>query len=140
MTNQVLFTFIVTTFLLAADFWVTKNIAGRQLAALKWYTKLTTDNQEKWCFESSQTRVPSSLNVVVFWMGQFVPFLFWLSIFLVNLVTLSLFWTFLAIFCCVLIGANFVFFLECKGDHQKRVNGLTSKIGVQFFELNEEKS
>jgi hypothetical protein len=36
--------------LLAADFWMTKNIAGRQLAALRWYSQLSEDNLEKWCF------------------------------------------------------------------------------------------
>ncbi len=39
-TNQYLSTFIVIAILLSFDFWVTKNIAGRHLAALRWYTKL----------------------------------------------------------------------------------------------------
>jgi hypothetical protein len=46
---------------------------------------------------------------------------------------------FLALFCSVLLIANFGLFLECKGDHQKRVNGLTKRFGMEFFELNEEK-
>ena len=53
MTSQLMGTFIIVTLLLAADFWVTKNIAGVQLAALKWYTKQGDNNEEKWCFESS---------------------------------------------------------------------------------------
>jgi hypothetical protein len=45
MTDQYLSTFVVTAMLLSFDFWVTKNIAGRQLAALRWYTKLDQENQ-----------------------------------------------------------------------------------------------
>lgn len=130
MTDQYLSTFIIITLLISADFWMTKNIAGRQLAALRWYTKTSEDFQEKWCFESSQIRVPSSFNVLVFWVGQFIPIFFWLSIVFINVVTLSAFWVFLAIFSLVLIGANFILFLECKGDHQKKMNALTKKMGV----------
>jgi len=81
--------------------------------------------------------VPALLNKAVFWGAQFVPIMFWLSITLINMATLQAFWVFLAIFCCVLLGTNFVFFLECKGDHQKKVNNLTKRLGIQFFELNE---
>lgn len=130
LTDQYLSTFVVTTVLLASDFWVTKNIAGRQLAALRWYSKLGEDNQEKWYFESAQSRVASPFNVMVFWLGQLIPLLFWISIFLVNLVTLSPFWVFLALLCCILLAANFICFLECKGEHQQRVNGITKRLGV----------
>jgi hypothetical protein len=138
-TDQYLSTFILISILLSADFWNTKNIAGRQLAALRWYSRLNEDNEEKWCFESSQSRVPATINVFVFWVGQLVPIVFWIIVFLINVVTLSPFWVFLALFCCVLLIANFGLFLECKGEHQKRVNGLTKRFGLEFFELNEEK-
>ena len=49
-TEQYLSTFIFVALLLSADFWVTKNVSGRQLAALRWYTKLDENNQETWCF------------------------------------------------------------------------------------------
>ncbi len=45
MTDQYLSTFIIITLLISADFWMTKNIAGRQLAALRWYTKTSEDFQ-----------------------------------------------------------------------------------------------
>jgi hypothetical protein len=138
-TDQYLFTFILISLLLSADFWNTKNIAGRQLAALRWYSRLNEDNEEKWCFESSQNRVPANSNVFIFWIGQLIPIVFWFIILLMNVVTLSPFWVFLALFCCVLLIANFALFLECKGEHQKRVNGITKRFGLEFFELNEEK-
>ena len=116
--------------LLSMDFWVTKNIAGRQLAALRWYTKLDESNKETWCFESSQNRSPATCNKMVFWFGQLFAIVFWLIIVFINIITLSTFWVFLAVFCEVLLICNFVFFLECKGEHQKKVNSLTKRVGV----------
>lgn len=110
-TDQYLSTFLLITLLISSDFWFTKNIAGRQLAALRWYSQLNEDNQEKWYFVSSQVRVPYFINVTIFWIGQFIPILFWLSIALINLVTLSIFWTFLAMFCSLLLAVNFGLFL-----------------------------
>ena len=49
-TEQHFLIFMLTAILFCADFWVTKNIAGRQLAALFWYSKQVEDNVEKWCF------------------------------------------------------------------------------------------
>jgi hypothetical protein len=79
------------------------------------------------------------VNVLVFWFSQILAILFWLIITFINIVTLSSFWVFLAIFCLFLLACNFIFFLECKGEHQTKVNILTRRLGVQFFELNEEK-
>ena len=135
LTDQYLSTFIITSILLSMDFWVTKNIAGRQLAALRWYSKLDENNKETWCFESSQNREPATCNTIVFWFSQLFAILFWLVIVFINIITLSTFWIFLAIFCLVLLIFNFAFFLECKGEHQKKVNTLTRRMGVEFFEL-----
>lgn len=139
LTDQYLSVFIVISVLVSCDFWVTKNISGRKLVALRWYSKINEDNEEKWFFETSGVRVPATINVGIFWISQAIAIIFWLVIVLINSFTLSVFWSFLAIFCCVLLLANFLCFLECKGDHQKRVNGMTKRLGVEFFELNEEK-
>jgi hypothetical protein len=44
VADQYLLTFMLVATFTAADFWVTKNINGRQLAALRWYTKLGENN------------------------------------------------------------------------------------------------
>lgn len=42
--NYVL-TFFLVGVLTSADFWNTKNISGRQLAALRWYSRRNEDNE-----------------------------------------------------------------------------------------------
>lgn len=44
-TDKHFLIFMLTALLFCCDFWVTKNIAGRQLAALFWYSKQGEDNQ-----------------------------------------------------------------------------------------------
>ena len=39
----------------------------------------------------------------------------------------------LAFFSAFLLIVNFVFFVECKGDHQKKVNFFASKLGFMPF-------
>ena len=67
---------------------------------------------------------------MVFWFGQLFAIVFWLVIVFINIIMLSTFWVFLAVFCEVLLMCNFIFFLECKGEHQKKVNSLTKRVGV----------
>jgi len=44
--------FLVTSCLLAADFWYTKNVAGRLLVGLRWWTKFKEDGTEEWIYET----------------------------------------------------------------------------------------
>ena len=36
----------------SADFWMTKNIAGRILVGLRWWNEVKEDGTEVWIFES----------------------------------------------------------------------------------------
>jgi len=59
--------------------------------------------------------------------------LFWIIIVFLNIITLGLFWAALAIYSTFLLTLNFVFFLECKGDHQNKVNFLSKKLGFEIY-------
>jgi len=54
----------------AFDFWTVKNVSGRLLVGLKWWSKREPDGSEKWCHEC---RVDESKNNLVdtsfFWIG-----------------------------------------------------------------------
>ncbi len=42
-TEQYLLTFVLIILLQCMDFWVTKNISGRKLVGLRWYSKINKD-------------------------------------------------------------------------------------------------
>eukprot|EP00536_Pseudo-nitzschia_multiseries_P018795 jgi/Psemu1/230302/e_gw1.3125.2.1 len=51
---------VVCILLLAADFWVVKNITGRLLVGLRWWNKVDGD-KTTWIFESAKDRYVNKL-------------------------------------------------------------------------------
>lgn len=88
------------------DFWVTKNVTGRYLIGLRWWSAsdISSDEdldneleeekeEEGWYFESYPYDVSNSLiDVNIFWFSLCGTAIFW-SIFLVlKVLGLSMFW------------------------------------------------
>lgn len=89
------------------DFWITKNVTGRYLIGLRWWSAsdISSDEdlddndendeneKEGWYFESFPYDVSNSiLDVNIFWFSQCGAAIFW-SIFLVlKVLGLSMFW------------------------------------------------
>ena len=44
--------FVVIVLLLSFDFWVVKNVSGRLLVGLRWWSHIKEDGTEEWIFES----------------------------------------------------------------------------------------
>jgi len=44
--------FLSVSILLAADFWFTKNVGGRLLVGLRWWTRFKEDGTEEWVYET----------------------------------------------------------------------------------------
>jgi len=66
--------FIVCVLLLAFDFWTVKNVSGRLMVGLRWWSEVLDDGSTQWRFESQEDAVDSTmLDVGVFWGGLFLP-------------------------------------------------------------------
>lgn len=116
------------------DFWVTKNVTGRYLIGLRWWSASdisseedlddSADDEEKegkegWYFESFPYDISNSiLDVNIFWFGQSATTIFW-SIFLVlKVLGLSLFWGMLVFVSWSLSAMNlYAFYLAKQGSH-----------------------
>ena len=46
LTDSYLGTFIGTVLLVSIDFWVTKNLTGRKLVGLRWWSQITDTDEE----------------------------------------------------------------------------------------------
>lgn len=68
--NEVL-TFLLVVITTALDFWVVKNITGRKLVGLRWWSEIKEeDNTEVWIYETMAANfIPNDCNVGVFWFG-----------------------------------------------------------------------
>jgi hypothetical protein len=46
--------FVLIVLLLGFDFWTVKNVSGRRLVGLRWWSQMKEDGTEEWVFESRQ--------------------------------------------------------------------------------------
>jgi hypothetical protein len=120
-----LLAFVLVLFTCAVDFWVVKNITGRKLLALRWWTDLDENGDEAWIFES-QERENHPADSNAFWASQAIAFLFWAVLAFLNLLTLSLFWLMLDLIAATLAGANLIGYYKCKGEHQTRLGTIAA--------------
>jgi len=57
---------LVITFA-AVDFWTVKNVTGRILVGLRWWSRIKDDGKEEWIFESLPERNSNKVDTRVFW-------------------------------------------------------------------------
>ena len=62
--------FLIVVNLAAVDFWVVKNITGRKLVGLRWWSEILEDNSEIWRYETMEANyTPHECNSSIFWLG-----------------------------------------------------------------------
>ena len=88
-------TFIFVTIFMASDFWVIKNVSGRLLVGLRWWSSFDEKGKEMWRFESKDNEGGNSVDSSVFWMGQIICVLLWGFFLVVNALSFDMFWVFL---------------------------------------------
>ena len=49
-------TFVMVVLLAAFDFWTVKNITGRLLVNLRWWSEIDEYGNERWIYESDESR------------------------------------------------------------------------------------
>eukprot|EP00322_Chrysochromulina_rotalis_P007126 CAMPEP_0115851634 /NCGR_PEP_ID=MMETSP0287-20121206/12583_1 /TAXON_ID=412157 /ORGANISM="Chrysochromulina rotalis, Strain UIO044" /LENGTH=257 /DNA_ID=CAMNT_0003305673 /DNA_START=62 /DNA_END=836 /DNA_ORIENTATION=- len=70
--------FIICVLLLAFDFWTVKNVSGRLMVGLRWWSEVQADGSTTWKYEAKEDNLTStSLDITVFWAGLFAPGLIW---------------------------------------------------------------
>lgn len=49
--------FVVCVLLLAFDFWTVKNVSGRLMVGLRWWSEVQDDGSQHWRFEAQEVRL-----------------------------------------------------------------------------------
>ena len=84
--------FVLTTTFLAFDFWVVKNVSGRFLAGLRWWSFVKEDGSNDWVFEALDQNKQNQLkasDVNFFWNSLYFFAAYWLISGFFNLLTLN---------------------------------------------------
>ncbi len=75
----------------AFDFWTVKNITGRLLVELRWWSEVRPDGSDEWVFEckpktENQT---TAFNEKIFWYGQGAFAVGWVALLVINVLAFS---------------------------------------------------
>lgn len=118
--------FISTVLLLAADFWVTKNVTGRLLVGLRWWNRIKDDGESEWIFECHPNASKiHEFDSYFFWVVTYGNCIAWLLLTVFNLMSIS------KLPMCLLglsLGAaNALGYLKCSRDQKKRFTSFVAQ-------------
>ncbi|XP_023333805.1 Golgi apparatus membrane protein TVP23 homolog B [Eurytemora carolleeae] len=117
LTSSFIACFIMITLLLSADFWIVKNISGRLLAGLRWWSVVEDDGKLSWryeCWTSEERELAKSKDSNIFWGGLIVAQGAWFIFATISLFSLHLRWFLLCSVALSLNGANLFGSLRCR--------------------------
>jgi hypothetical protein len=120
--NGFVLTFILTTLLLAADFWTTKNISGRLLVGLRWWNEVGEDGSEKWVFEAADD--DSAIDPKesrLFWAALFLAPILWAVFGVVAIFSLQPKWILIIAVALSLSFSNIWGYIKCAKDAKERL-------------------
>ena len=114
--------FIACILLLAFDFWTVKNVSGRLMVGLRWWSEVQPDGSTTWKYEAREQGLTStSLDITIFWVGLFAPGVIWALLGLGSLMRLNFEWLLLILTALSLSGANIVGYVRCKRDASSKL-------------------
>jgi hypothetical protein len=109
--------FVVCIILLACDFWTVKNVSGRLLVGLRWWSYVREDGSNEWIFESLEdTAELSPLDSRIFWGALYSAPTCWVLLFVIGLLRLQI--EYLPVVCAAILmsGANIIGYVKCSNS------------------------
>jgi len=117
--------FVITV--CAFDFWVVKNVSGRKLVGLRWWSVVLESGEEVWHFETIDQKNVSKVDSRIFWASQYAMGSLWLIFALASLLTFGLT---NCVVCCIALTLSCINtwgYIKCDKEHQKKVGGFFYK-------------
>eukprot|EP00521_Asterionellopsis_glacialis_P003628 CAMPEP_0195264520 /NCGR_PEP_ID=MMETSP0706-20130129/10905_1 /TAXON_ID=33640 /ORGANISM="Asterionellopsis glacialis, Strain CCMP134" /LENGTH=242 /DNA_ID=CAMNT_0040318819 /DNA_START=74 /DNA_END=802 /DNA_ORIENTATION=- len=111
---------VICILLLAADFWVVKNITGRLLVGLRWWNKVEGETT-RWIYESAgDAQVYNKFDKSVFWWGLYATPFVWFWFFFIGVITLHFKWLIITMMALGLSTANVYGYYKCSSDQKAK--------------------
>eukprot|EP01017_Pseudomicrothorax_dubius_P012257 TRINITY_DN1491_c0_g1_i2.p1 TRINITY_DN1491_c0_g1~~TRINITY_DN1491_c0_g1_i2.p1 ORF type:complete len:182 (+),score=18.55 TRINITY_DN1491_c0_g1_i2:244-789(+) len=109
-----LYCLIITVVISAFDFWFVKNIAGRYLIGMRWWSEIQPDGRDFWVFECRLNE--DHVNPVdknFFWWSQIIATLIWLVTTVIRVISFEFFEGGITGFVFVLNAVNLIAYYNC---------------------------
>jgi hypothetical protein len=124
-TDNFIFIFVICIILLAFDFWTVKNISGRLLVGLRWWSHVKDDGSNEWTFESLEDMAEiSAWDSRIFWWGMYLTPLAWTFYFVVGLLRLKFEYLPIVIAAIMLSMANIIGYMKCSNSASTKMQSL----------------
>ena len=104
------------------DFWTVKNVTGRKLVGLRWWSAINEDGTEEWMFES-ESREINQADHRVFWITNYATPVVWVILSFLNILTFSISNSMICIFSAGLSIVNLMAYRRCEKNHNANVKG-----------------
>lgn len=117
--SRFIFVMVAAILLLAADFWVVKNITGRLLVGLRWWNKVENETTT-WIFESAEQQAVNAFDRTVFWTVLYATPVVWGILFVMGLMRLKFQWLLIVCMALALSSANVYGYYKCSTDQKAR--------------------
>merc|ERR550537_1678202 len=116
-------TFIFVVLFLAFDFWTVKNVTGRILVGLRWWSSNREDGQTEWVFESRDERQPPPhpTDSFIFWGGLYAWPLIWAVFLVLNVISFSVDWLVLVVMALTFAASNLAGYWKCSKDQKSKM-------------------
>ena len=142
-------TFIIMIVFAACDFWTVKNITGRLLVNLRWWSEIDEYGNERWIYESEESRKVAlkaaeevadhdeieklkkqglktaevgATDSYIFWSALYLTPVVWAFFFIVELFSFKFFWMVATGVCFSLSFMNAQGFYYCRRDHKEKLS------------------
>jgi len=127
-TSSFIIQFLTIVFLLSIDFWTVKNVTGRLLVGMRWWSFVDAEGNNHWKFETRQDQ--SSVHMMearVFWLALVVCPFIWVVLVFMAFLTLKWEWMVIAVMGMSMTGANLYGYLRCKWSSRQELTNYLSK-------------
>ena len=124
LSNEVM-VFVFIIIFAAMDFWTVKNVTGRLLVNLRWWSDIDDLGQEQWVFESNDDpetrREVGATDSFVFWSVNYLTPVVWGFFTFMDFIGFKFFWMNVCILCLILSSTNTMAYYQCQKDHQGKL-------------------
>ena len=111
------FKYIIVISLAALDFWTVKNVTGRLLVGLRWWSRVDGRGEEEWFFEKHPTKEKNKTDTRLFWGAQYLFCVLWPLFAVFSILTLHISDFTVCLVGAALTCANTLGYVKCDRNH-----------------------
>jgi hypothetical protein len=127
-TSNFIFNFVICILLLAFDFWTVKNVTGRLLVGLRWWSYVREDGSNEWIFETLEDMAEiSAFDSRLFWGALYASPVMWGLMLVIGVLRLKFEYLPVVLAALSMNTANIVGYYKCSSSAKTKMQSLVNQ-------------